>query len=883
MRYYYLLALLFCGIFLYAQNDSVIPLEKAYKRVYTITRVADSRPVMDGRLDDDFWNDNGSWSELFVQTTPYERILSASPTKMKTLRDDKYIYVGVYCKDAFPEKMNRFIGNRDENNMGDLISVAFDTYHDFRAAPEFNINIGGNKTDLIVTDKLEVNRSWNAVWEGRTFVNMADSSWSAELRIPFSQLRYNRLSETGVWGFHVRRVIRRNNEVQNWSMIPLKNNGHVFSFGEMYGMTELPKPRGIEFLPYAMGKYKRSPAIPGSPYQTGTLWGGNAGLDAKVALSDFTMDITLNPDYGQIELDPSVMNLTAFETFYDEKRPFFLEGKHILDFAFSGDMMFYTRRVGSSPSYSPQSIDNVNSYTETVKNVPIIGALKLTGTNRQGVTLGIVQSLTARSSVDVTRNGVEMSETVEPLTNYTVARIQKNIKGNTLLGGMVTSVNRALNQPYLEDFMVRNALTAGIDFTQYFANRLYYIDVKGMFSSLSGTKEAITRLQKNAVHYYHRESAKDYLGVDENRTSLNGTGGYVKFGRKGNARWTFSETFGWLSPGFDLNDVGYLRQADKMSNETAIEFRQTEPWKAFRRNTLTLSQNNLWNYGGSSYGNSVSFAWKSMLNNLYEMSLLQTLGFNLLKTRNLRGGPDINYGEWYNIVASFNTNKSKRMMFMMQYSGDYNLHGDYGYNVFTPSLTFRLGNRTYLTGKFNYVRNLDSYQYVSTTSYQSTSVSATNPVYLVGNMDQETFGMTVNLQVNVTPDISVQWYGSPFTSTASFKDFKQAKNATSRSRPERFYAFSQNEISRYEGSYLVNTESGSFSFSNPDFSFNEFRSSLVARWEYLPGSTLYLVWEHTMNKNDAFYRQGWSDNLDRMLGLPSTNIIMVKLNYWINL
>ena len=878
MKYYFLFALLFYSVFLYAQSDTVIPLENAYKRVYNIVKVTDTRPVMDGRLDEDFWTTNGTWSEWFVQTTPFERIPSSSPTKMKTLRDDKYIYVGVYCKDAFPGQMNRFIGNRDENNMGDLISVALDTYHDFRAAPEFNINIGGNKTDLIVTDKLEVNRSWNAVWEGRTHVNMADSSWTAELRIPFSQLRYNQLSETGIWGFHVRRVIRRNNEVQNWSMIPLKNNGHVFSFGELHGMTDLPKPKGIEFLPYTMGKYERSPEIPGSPYQTGTLWGGNAGLDAKVALSDFTMDLTINPDYGQVELDPSVMNLTAYETFYDEKRPFFLEGKHILDFTYNSDMMFYTRRIGASPSYSPQGIDQVNSFAGTVKNVPIIGALKLTGTNRKGVTLGVVQSLTARSSVDVTRNGVESKETVEPLTNYTVARIQKNLKGNTLFGGMVTSVNRALNKPHLEDFMVRNAVTAGVDFTQYFADRLYYIDLKGMFSSLSGSKEAITRLQKNAVHYYQRESAKSYLGVDENRTSLNGTGGYLKFGRKGNARLIFSETFGWLSPGFDLNNVGYLKEADKLSNETTVEFRQTDTWRSFRRTTLSLSQNNQWDYSGSSYGNSFTFGWNSMFNNLYEINLKQTYGFNWVHTRRLRGGPDIRFGEWYNIVASFNTDKSKRMMFMMQYSGDYNLHGDYSFNTFTPSLTFRLGDRTYLTGKFNYVRNLDEMQYVSTISSPTSG-----PVYVVGNMDQETYGLTVNLQVNVTPDISVQWYGSPFTSTASFKDFKQAKNTNSYTRSERFHTFLPDEINSADNRYTVMTNNDSFSFANPDFSFNEFRSSLVARWEYMPGSTLYLVWEHSMNNRDTFYRQGWGDNLDRMFGLPSTNIIMVKLNYWINL
>ena len=511
-----------------------------------------------------------------------ERAITQSPTRVKLFYDDKYIYIGVYCKDAVPDKMNRFIGNRDDNSLGDLISVAFDTYHDYRAAPEFNINLGGNKTDLIVTDKLDVNKSWNAVWEGRTHIDRADSSWTAELRIPFSQLRYNQQSEDGVWGLHVRRIIRRNNEVQNWSMIPLKNNGHVFSFGNMSGMDSVPKPRGIEFLPYVMGKYRQEPRIDGSPYQKGHSWGGNVGLDAKFALSDYTLDMTINPDYGQVELDPSVMNLTAYETFYDEKRPFFLEGKHILDFANGSDMMFYTRRIGASPSYTPRGIDNVGSYAETKENVPIIGALKLTGTNKRGLTIGVIESVTARSSSKVTRNGVEDVEVVEPLTNYTVARVQKNWKGNTLLGGMVTSVNRALDQPYLEDFMVRNAFTAGIDFTQYFKNRLYYIDVKGMLSSLHGSAGAITALQNSVAHYYQRASSADYLGVDPTRRSLTGTGGYVKVGRKGNAKWNFSETFTWSSPGFDLNDMGYMKETDYLMNETEIMYRQTDIWKIFR-------------------------------------------------------------------------------------------------------------------------------------------------------------------------------------------------------------------------------------------------------------------------------------------------------------
>lgn len=855
----FLLTCTFC----YGQQDSIVPFEDAYKRIYNVTKVTGSKPVIDGKLDEPFWTEQGEWSDRFVQIIPYEREISPSPTRVKLFYDDKYIYVGVYCKDVVPEKMNRFIGNRDDNSMGDLISVAFDTYHDYRAAPEFNINLGGNKTDLIVTDKLNVNRSWNAVWEGRTHINLPDSSWTAELRIPFSQLRYNQASADGIWGLHVRRIIRRNNEVQNWSMIPLKNNGHVFSFGEMHGMTELPKPRGIEFLPYVMGKYRSEPKIPGSPYQKGHSWGGNVGLDAKFALSDFTLDMTINPDYGQVELDPSVMNLTAYETFYDEKRPFFLEGKHILDFANGSDMMFYTRRIGAAPSYSPPGIDNINSFASRKENIPIIGALKLTGTNRKGVTIGVVQSLTAQSSSKVTFNGMEDKVVVEPLTNYTVARVQKNWEGNTLLGGMITSVNRALDEPYLKDFMVRNAFTAGVDFTQYFKNRLYYIEAKAMMSSLGGSKEAIRALQQNAVHYYQRSSSADYLGVDPERRSLSGTGGYLKLGRKGNAKWAFSETFSWSSPGFDLNDIGYLKQTDNLSNETEIAYRQTDTWKMFRYNAFTLTQRNQWNYGGTPFYNHVALKWQTMTMSRYELIVSETFCWNNLDSRLLRGGPDVRFDPYFLTSVKFNTDKAKRVRLTLQYEGNHNLDGYNRFNTFMPELTFRLGNHVYLSGQLNYAWNTDNMQFVQATPESSTAS------YVTAHMDQKTYGLTMNLQVNVTPDISVQFYGSPFTSTAKFKDFKSMTNTTSHTYEERFRSMSDEEVSDLK--------------VKPDFSFNEFRSNLVARWEYLPGSTLYFVWEHRMSNRDSKYLSGWGNNLDRMFGLPATNTFMIKMNYWFNL
>jgi hypothetical protein len=374
------------------------------------------------------------------------------------------------------------------------------------------------------------------------------------------------------------------------------------------------------------------------------------------------------------------------------------------------------------------------------------------------------------------------------------------------------------------------------------------------------------------VHYYQRDFAEDYLGVDDNRTSLNGTSGYVKIGRKGNAKIYFSETFKWISPGFDANDIGYLKQADILSNNTNVEFRQTDIWKFFRSNTLTLTQDNFWNFGGTPYQNSVGFAWKSMFLNRFEILLNENYTWNLLDTRILRGGPDLRYDAFVQTDATFNTDKAQRVMFLFNYINRTGSNRINKSHTIAPSLTFRLGDHVSLVGKFNYVRNMDNTQYV-----------AGSPVYLMGYMDQKTYGLTMNLQVNVTPDISIQFYASPFTSTAKYSDFKEAADTKSYSLDKRYYTYAPAEISLNGDSYTVQTSSENYSFANPDFNFNEFRSNLVARWEYRPGSTLYLVWEHRMSDRQNRYLSGWNDNLDRMMGLPNTNTFMVKLNYWINL
>ena len=872
-----LLILLFLPIpaTLHAQKaDSLIPFDQAYKRTYHTVRLAGTAPQVDGKLDDACWKTEGTWSQCFIQNTPIERGQPTYPTRVKILYDDKNLYFALCAWDPEPEKINRFVGNRDDNSIGDLISVAFDGYHDYRAATEFNINAGGNKTDLIVTDNLSVNLNWNAVWEGKTAIN--DSSWSAEYRIPLNQLRYNQ-SDTGmVWGLHVRRIVRRLQEVDQWSLIPRKNSGHVYSFGTMTGIEGVRKPRLVEFLPYVAGKATLEPGIEGSPYSKSPRWNGNAGIDAKIGVGNFTMDVTINPDFGQVEADPSVMNLTVFETFYDEKRPFFLEGKHIFDFSADNNLMFYSRRIGHAPSYSPFT-DNITTFARRPEFTNILNAVKVTGTTRNGVSVGILQSTTQEERARLTSNGFESHPVVEPLTNFLIGRIQKTAnKGNTQFGTMFTSTNRLINDSYL-DHMNRNAFTAGIDFLQYTKEREYYLDFRGMISHVNGKEAAMVSMQRNALHYYQRPDATSYLGVDSSLRSLTGTGGYLAAGRQGNKRFIFSEKVSWWSPGFDLNDVGYLLMADLVENLSKVGIRQTAPGRLLRNYTLTVGQKNAWNFGGLSTYNDLNLQFITQFTNRFDLSVSESYVFSELGTRLLRGGPAFRLSPYWKNAIVFNTNKSNRVIFTLNQASTVSTDGISKLFSLQPALSFRVGNHIYLYSDFKYTRNTDNFLYVT----QKPTISGQQ--YIMARIKQQTYSLTLRFNYNITPDISIQYYGSPFVSSGKYSDFKKAADAHAKEPGDRYHSFTEAEISYDEStsSYIVNDGAVVYGFSNPDFSFMEFRSNLVARWEYRPGSTLYLVWENNRNSRQSHYVPSYGENLDELFSGRPTNVFMVKLSFWL--
>ena len=840
-----------------------LPMEQVYKRQYIATKVEQFAHQTDGRDDEAEWETVGEWSEVFVQSTPVERAVSKYRTQMKIFYDDENIYVGVRCYDDELEKVHRQIGNRDDLT-GDYVRVSFDSYHDYRSASQFMLNAGGTRTDLSVTDNQEMNFSWNAIWEGRSHIFNDKGYWFAEYAIPFTQLRYRTVGTDGVWGLHVQRMVSRHDEMLEWSLVPQNNNGFVHSFGELHGMQDVPRTRNIEFTPYVLGQHVREPRIEGSPYQTGSDWRANVGLDMKMRVADYNLNLTINPDFGQVEQDPSVMNLTTTETFYEEKRPFFLEGSDVFSFALNSDNIFYSRRIGAMPSYSP-SVDNASSFVETPKNVPIIGAMKFIGTNKHNVSIGVLESVTARTSSHMSVGGNESRIVTEPLTNFTVARVQKSWGGNTLLGGMLTSVNRALGEDHLEQSLVANALTGAVDFSQYFKDRLYYITAKAVFSTLDGSQAAIERRQRNSVHYFQRESAADYLGVDPTRTSLNGSAAFLEVGRKGFSKVQVWDQLSYYSAGFDLNDVGYLARADLLQNTFDISYNQNSPWAIWRNTAVKFTMLNQWDTNGNTQLHSFRLRWDATLKNRWGWWVTQTFRTNRREDRLLRGGPDMRLPSAYWNSFGFFTDMAKKWYVTIDYISNMNMDGSkFEYNI-KPSFYARIGNHLLLEAAAEIYTDRNDLQYAGTIL---PSAEGGDKTYVLGRMFQRTYGVTLRAQVNVTPDLSLQFYGAPFTSNARYTDFQAAANTLSDDKSERLRPLLQMEAER---------------MANPDFSFNEFRSNFVARWEYRPGSTLYLVWEHARSDYGSQYVSGWGKNIGQMFSTPATNVLMLKFNYYFNL
>ncbi len=843
-------------------DDSTVNRYAGNKRVYYASRTS-LKPKIDGVLNDECWQKDGKWDGGFIQQQPHQAKAPSQETEIKILYDDNYLYFAIKCYDNEPDGIAPILGRRDENN-GDMAGIAIDSYNDKQTAFEFNVTAAGQKVDLMHLGEYGWDFNWDAVWDGKASVG--DSAWYAEMRVPFTQLRFANNKEH-VWGMHIWRWIHRLGEEDQWKLIPIDAPAMVYIFGELRGIKDISYKRNFEVMPYAKAKY-----IPDADDNRNF----GAGLDGKIGItSDFTLDYTFNPDFGQVEADPSILNLTSYEVFYDEKRPFFLEGNSILNYGTASDLLFYSRRIGHAPSYTPDVTDDQD--LSMPDNTSIISALKLTGKNKKGLSLGVVNSMTALENATIQTNGQENKETVEPFTNYFIGRVKQDFnRGSTFVGGMVTSTVRNIKSDNLS-FLPDNSLVGGFDVEHNWLNRKYFVSFKGFFSNINGSTDAIAELQTNSRHYFQRTDA-EHLNFNPNRTSMDGWGGEFSGGKR-SGRFRLTGTLDWRSPGVDLNDVGYLRQADYIDQKISMRYWVNKPKRILRSYYVDVDQEHHWSYGGENLGDELNTHARFQFKNLWKVDFVLNRNFGEIDTRALRGGPSLRIDGGTKGEVFVQSNSSKDLFFGAGYElsrlDDKISRSD----ECTLYVLWLISNRLNVSTRIEFTKETDNNQYVMKPLVNE------ERKYVVGKIDRKTISTTIRAEYFITPELSLQYYGNPYVSTGKYLNYREVNSSKARSLDE-----------RYAPLEIVNTQEGKailvdgqdnvvhdFGNWNPDFNFQEFRSNFVARWEYKTGSVFYFVWTNTRSHYEEAYNSSVFNSLKGISGIKSQNAFMIKFSYWFSL
>jgi hypothetical protein len=860
------------GQWLFAADiDSTRAAARKAPRTYVATRLQGEPPIVEGVLNDPCWAE-GTWAGEFTQWIPNEGAKPSQPTQLKVLYDDRCIYVAIRAFDGEPEKISRRAGKRDEFN-GDIVGITFDSYHDHRTGFEFDVTAAGQKIDLVLTNPSSIDPNWNAVWDGAA--GSEDSAWTAEFKIPLSQLRYSNDQEQ-IWGMHCWRWIDRLQEESDWEPQSSTGPGAVYLFGELHGIRNLPRSRRIEIMPYTLGELKTFPIDRHNPFAgKGRRWLGNAGLDAKIGLtSNITADLSINPDFGQVEADPSVMNLTAFETFFEEKRPFFLEGRSIFAFDFDDVNMFYSRRIGHLPTYAPPLQEG--EFIQFPDYTTILSALKVSGKTSDGLAVGVLQSITDKETASIKGPTTEKVVAVEPLTSYSVARVEQDFgEGNTALGGILTATNRFINDPQLTS-MNRNAFTGGIDLLHQWNDKEFFLTAKIVAGTVAGSTDAITALQGSSARYYQRPDIR-YVHFDSSRTSLAGYGGQIRIGKGSKGLWRYSSELNWRSPGLDLNDLGYMQLADVIKLRNSVSYFVNQSESIFRTYSLGISQTSAWDFGGRYLSTSVgSTVYAEFLNN-WAVGLSFTYNPEALDTRLLRGGYAMRIpASWTGSVVA-RTDPSRPVFAEWNVGFSRSADGSGQSSTIQPGLTARPVATLRLSASVAYQSTVDNLQYVALQE------GGSDQQYILARIRQRSLGITFRIDYNITPVLSLQFYGSPFASTGRYASFKVVTDPLAGHYVDRFAGFDPVlNGSTYTGS-IGPASVPTFSFEDPDFAFSQFRSNLVLRWEYLPGSQVYLVWSHQRTVYDQPGAGSLGGALGGLRSANPENLFVAKLNYWFSL
>jgi hypothetical protein len=807
---------------------------------------------LDGELTDEVWGQAPAISG-FLQREPQEGAPASLDTEFRVAYDNTHLYVAVRAHDPDPNQLVGILTRRDGQSPSDWIRVFIDSYFDRRTAFEFSVNPAGVKQDRYWFNDTNDDDGWDAVWDVE--VRKDGTGWQAEFRIPFSQLRFTP-NEDGRFGIAVGRMVARTNEVSSWPLLARSANGFVSQFGELRGLSLGKAAHRLELLPYAVASLATQPTG-GNPLVRENDPDAALGLDLKYGIgAGLTLTATVNPDFGQVEADPAVVNLSAFETFFPERRPFFLEGSGIfrLDMDCEDDScsgLFYSRRIGRTPQGSAEVPDE--GYSEAPHQTTILGAAKLTG--RVGsFSVGALSAFTAEESARVaTAGGASLpDQPVEPFTAYNIVRVKREFSNQSSLGFMGTATNRRL-EGALPGQLAGSAYTGGLDGDWRLGKR-YSLSGFWAGSQVNGEPEAIAALQESNRHLYQRPDAS-HVEFDAARTSLAGQAGTVAFSKIGGERVRFRTSYSFKTPGLEINDLGFMQRADEQQQVSWVQFRRDRPSTHLRSWRLNLNQWTGWNFDGDRiyFGSNVNTHFQ------FQNNWRTGLGWNLkgltFDDRATRGGPGAydnpRTGGWHYLESD-----DRRMVGYDQFA--FFMTDRYGSSNFeiSPGVIVRPTSSMSVSTGLRYSRNLDDSQWVENVE------SDEGDRYVFGHLDQRTLGIRFRLNYTISTTLSLQLYGEPFVSTGAYTDFRELVDGRASAYEARYSPYA------YEG--------------NPDFRYASFRTTNVLRWEYRPGSTLFVVWQQGREEvvDDGRYK-GLS-GLGDVFNAPAGNVFLVKMAYWLN-
>jgi hypothetical protein len=818
----------------------------------TATRAAQP-PIIDGRDDDPVWREARPITE-FQEWRPTEGAAAKLPTEAKIAYDAGNLYVFVRSFDPHPDSIITVLTRRDYFTPSDMVWLFIDSYHDRRTGFEFGVNPSGVKLDAQIYNDGNEDFAWDAVWDVATRIDSL--GWTAEFQIPLSQLPYGQ-QRSNTFGFTVDRDVYRYAQRVSWPLFRQSVAGFVSQFGEVNGLDDLETPRRLEAAPYVVTKNVSQI----SSNTLGRTQDVTAGGDFKYRVaSNLKLDATINPDFGQVEADPSVLNLSAFETFFREQRPFFVQGAGQFQWnvnctavndCSTGENLVYSRRIGRPPELAGAYADTTSPAFTT-----ILGAAKLTGRLPGGFTIGALDAVTAHV-------GGAGGATIEPSTNYGVVRLRQDLRGGeSSIGGIITTVNRD-NDSFTSPYLHHSAYVGAADFRHRFKGGKYELSGSVDFSRVAGSAQAIAGTQQNATHYYQRPDGG--LTFDSTRTSLTGDAEALQFAKVGGSHLNFQTNIERRSPGFEINDLGYLRRADQLAWSTWAAYADRHARRLYTQFRWNFNWWQYWTTDGLPEERAFNTNTHTTFHNTWSLHFGGTIG--QLGTTYCydcaRGGPavrqDSYLAPWLGIVGD-----DRKAIVPFLWMNYWRADGGRSHNLsVSPELDFKLASRVTaaISPSYSWSRND-----IQPLGPRTDTSSVTH--YLFGHLEQKQFALTFRFTYPFSASMSLQVYAQPFIAKGTFSNVREL-SATPRAAD-------------YDSRYQAY---GDTSYTNNigGFNFKQFRSNVVFRWEYRPGSTLFLVWSQGRRGFQGVEgTQSFGGDIGDLFNLRPDNSFLMKVSYWIN-